>query len=44
MGVDSIGSPILWIGFTIFVLAMLGLDLGVTADADGTKDRVRASS
>lgn len=29
MGVDSIGSPALWGGFTLFVLAMLALDLGV---------------
>ena len=29
MGVDSIGSPALWVGFTVFVLAMLALDLGV---------------
>ena len=29
MGADSIGSPLLWIGFTVFVLAMLALDLGV---------------
>jgi len=27
--VDSIGSPALWVGFTVFVLAMLALDLGV---------------
>ena len=26
---ESIGTPILWIGFTLFVLAMLALDLGV---------------
>ena len=26
---ESIGSPTLWIGFTVFVLAMLALDLGV---------------
>ncbi len=26
---QSIGSPVLWIGFTLFVLAMLALDLGV---------------
>jgi tellurite resistance protein TerC len=26
---DSIGSPALWIGFTVFVLVMLALDLGV---------------
>ena len=29
MGLESIGSPWLWIGFTLFVLAMLALDLGV---------------
>ncbi|HUH00715.1 MAG TPA: TerC family protein [Kofleriaceae bacterium] len=29
MGVESIGTPALWIGFTVFVLAMLALDLGV---------------
>jgi tellurite resistance protein TerC len=29
MGVESIGTPILWIGFSAFVLAMLALDLGV---------------
>ena len=29
MGLDSIGTPLLWIGFTLFVLAMLALDLGV---------------
>ncbi|MBI2896597.1 MAG: TerC family protein [Deltaproteobacteria bacterium] len=29
MGVESIGSAAMWIGFTIFVLAMLALDLGV---------------
>lgn len=26
---ESIGTPILWVGFTVFVLAMLVLDLGV---------------
>jgi tellurite resistance protein TerC len=26
---ESIGSPLLWVGFTAFVLAMLALDLGV---------------
>lgn len=26
---ESIGSPALWIGFTVFVLAMLAIDLGV---------------
>jgi tellurite resistance protein TerC len=29
MKLESIGSPALWIGFTLFVLAMLALDLGV---------------
>ncbi len=29
MGIEGIGSPALWIGFTVFVLAMLALDLGV---------------
>ena len=29
MGIESIGTPSLWIGFTVFVLAMLALDLGV---------------
>ena len=29
MGPESIGTPALWIGFTVFVLAMLALDLGV---------------
>ena len=29
MGLESIGTPGLWIGFTVFVLAMLALDLGV---------------
>jgi len=29
MGLESIGTPWLWIGFTVFVLAMLALDLGV---------------
>ena len=29
MGIESVGTPGLWIGFTIFVLAMLALDLGV---------------
>jgi tellurite resistance protein TerC len=29
MGLESIGTPILWIGFTLFVLAMLVIDLGV---------------
>jgi tellurite resistance protein TerC len=26
---DTIGSPLLWVGFTVFILAMLALDLGV---------------
>ena len=29
MGLESIGTPWLWAGFTVFVLAMLVLDLGV---------------
>lgn len=29
MGVDSIGTPTLWVGFTLFVIVMLALDLGV---------------
>lgn len=29
MGIESIGTPALWFGFTVFVLAMLTLDLGV---------------
>jgi tellurite resistance protein TerC len=29
MDIESVGTPGLWIGFTIFVLAMLALDLGV---------------
>jgi tellurite resistance protein TerC len=29
MAIESIGTPALWIGFTVFVLAMLALDLGV---------------
>lgn len=29
MGLESVGTPIMWIGFTVFVLAMLVLDLGV---------------
>jgi tellurite resistance protein TerC len=29
MHLESIGTPALWVGFTIFVLAMLALDLGV---------------
>ena len=29
MGLESVGTPVLWIGFTLLVLAMLGLDLGV---------------
>ncbi len=29
MGIETIGSPLLWGGFLVFVLAMLALDLGV---------------
>ena len=29
MNLESVGSPVLWIGFTVFVLAMLVLDLSV---------------
>ncbi|HXG33270.1 MAG TPA: TerC family protein [Bryobacteraceae bacterium] len=29
VSLDSIGTPLLWVGFTLFVLAMLALDLGV---------------
>ena len=29
MGVSSVGTPALWVGFTVFVVAMLALDLGV---------------
>jgi tellurite resistance protein TerC len=29
LGLDTIGSPALWIGFLAFVLAMLAIDLGV---------------
>jgi tellurite resistance protein TerC len=29
MGIESVGSPALWVGFTVFVLLMLTLDLGV---------------
>ncbi len=29
MAVETVGTPGLWIGFTVFVLAMLALDLGV---------------
>ncbi len=29
MGLETIGTPMLWVGFTLFVLAMLVLDLGV---------------
>jgi len=29
LNVDTIGSPLLWIGFLLFVLAMLAVDLGV---------------
>jgi tellurite resistance protein TerC len=29
MEMESVGTPVLWVGFTVFVLAMLALDLGV---------------
>ena len=29
MGLSTVGSPGLWIGFILFVLVMLALDLGV---------------
>ncbi|HVR21069.1 MAG TPA: TerC family protein [Polyangiaceae bacterium] len=29
LGLESVGTPALWIGFTLFVVAMLALDLGV---------------
>lgn len=29
MGLESVGTPVMWVGFTAFVLAMLALDLGV---------------
>jgi tellurite resistance protein TerC len=29
MGIESVGTPFLWIGFTLLILAMLSLDLGV---------------
>jgi tellurite resistance protein TerC len=29
VGLETIGTPVLWIGFTLLVLAMLALDLGV---------------
>src|SRR5262245_26859084 len=29
MGIESAATPLLWIGFTLFVLAMLAIDLGV---------------
>ena len=29
MGLETIGTPLLWTGFTLFVLVMLALDLGV---------------
>jgi TerC family integral membrane protein len=29
MGISTIGTPAMWIGFIVFVLAMLALDLGV---------------
>jgi tellurite resistance protein TerC len=41
MPIDSIGTPFLWIGFTLFVLTMLALDLGVfhrTAHTVGVRE------
>ena len=29
MPFETVGSPLLWMGFIVFVLAMLALDLGV---------------
>ena len=29
MPLESIGSPLLWTGFIVFIVAMLALDLGV---------------
>jgi tellurite resistance protein TerC len=29
MPLHSFGSPLLWVGFLVFVLGMLALDLGV---------------
>jgi tellurite resistance protein TerC len=29
MGIESIGTPALWVGFIVFVLAMLAFDLGI---------------
>jgi len=29
LGLESVGTPALWIGFTLFVFAMLAIDLGV---------------
>jgi len=29
MGIETIGTPTLWIGFLLFIFAILGLDLGV---------------
>jgi tellurite resistance protein TerC len=29
VGVGSVGTPVLWGGFIVFVLAMLALDLGI---------------
>jgi hypothetical protein len=26
---ESVGTPVLWMGFSVFVLGMLALDLGV---------------
>lgn len=29
MGIETVGTPGLWIGFTLFILILLVLDLGV---------------
>jgi len=44
---DSVGTPALWAGFVLFVLAMLALDLGVfhrKAHAIGTREALAWSS
>jgi tellurite resistance protein TerC len=43
MGAESIGTPAMWVGFVVFVLAMLALDLGVfhrKAHAVGPREAV----
>jgi tellurite resistance protein TerC len=44
---DSVGTPALWVGFVLFVLAMLALDLGVfhrKAHAVGTREALAWSA